>query len=400
MNDPQKWNTEQAALETFKTRYIHLSADAMESMCKEHLQTDEFELNHVLWYCRALVHQQNHAEMVTHAMQWLNRFPNSVMLVHELGKAWLQLGEIERAETLLRAALKVHPDELNLWCDIAEIHLLNNRLQAAADSCQLVLERDNDFARALELKERTALDQPVEYRNHQSAPTQAPPYTERIQSMIKLAMESRGQANERNIFSIHREAGWLMQVVFLLFMLGQRLCGPVGVLIWMSALVTLYIGEYVEVGWTWQQWIIAPQLLIVIVMAGWGLLFTMGTWLHRTLNTDRARPLWNHQWLWTLVPILIWTLLTSIRYSLGDSESSFAIDFIRSLSFCSIVPIFVWRKQAARRHPIAVHACLAWCAIVGLFFGGWLAQCPMCYGMGFVISSAITLLYMLTDWQK
>jgi hypothetical protein len=40
MNDPQKWNTEQAALETFEARYIHLSADAMDSMCKEHLQPD------------------------------------------------------------------------------------------------------------------------------------------------------------------------------------------------------------------------------------------------------------------------------------------------------------------------------------------------------------------------
>ena len=151
---------------------------------------------------------------------------------------------------------------------------------------------------------------------------------------------------------------------------------------------------------TWQNWIIAPQLLIVLVIAGWGMMFAMGTFLHQSLNKDRARPLWNHQWLWTLLPILLWSSLTSIRYCMGDSEHSFAVDFVRCLAFCSIVPIFVWRKQVARRHPIATFVWFVWFAIVGLFILGWLAHCASCYGIGFILSSSLALIYMLKDGQK
>jgi tetratricopeptide (TPR) repeat protein len=385
---------ELAQVEKLVRDHHELSRDQAIALCSTNLENETIDLFFVLWYCQ-LMRQSNQPEEINkRAMHWLHSFPDSVALVHEICWSWLDADENFKAERLIRAALKVHGDELMLWCDLASVMISKNQLDEANECAEYVLARDPRFSEALRIKARIAIkngQQEVALDAVNQSLMEEPRNVDGL--IMRGIIEDFGTDKDKLNTIAKANHAWV-NGMYILFVVGKNLCGIPGALLWLACVVIRWYNDSAGRLDNWRDWIITPQALMLMGLLGWALMIGAGSLIHHRLKTKELPPLWRFDWIWTVVPILTWLLFTSLRYLMDEGQWSFAMDFIRSLAFCSIFPIYLWRRLRTEHRLLAKIAWFAWLTIVGLFAAGLVFTSSYCFGIGYYFSAAITLIYI------
>jgi tetratricopeptide (TPR) repeat protein len=361
-----------------------------------HAEALDSELNWILWYC-ILARKRGEAALVTtKCMSWLHRFPDSVSLVHEVAWAWLECEEAFRAERLIRAALKVHGDELMLWCDLAAIHLHNNHLDAAKECCDYVLARDASFTEALRLKARVALkcgDNQAAQRAVDESLIRDP---KNMDGLIMHGILMDAKARQGNMNEVKQSSRMIIRFLYVFDWIG-RLCNRrPAIALWGLIVFILWACNLTSARNAWQDWIFAPQLLIGIILAGWALRMTAAFFIHQMQVAIEHRPIWRTDWIWTVAPILLWLALTMVHLLVNSSYLSFEVDLFRTLAYCSIVPLYLMKSVLGHFSPTFQQWNGLWLmAVVSCFVIGLLTGQRFWFGIAYLVTACSAIYYLL-----
>jgi hypothetical protein len=352
-------------------------------------------LHWIIWYCM-LARKRGEAVIVTaKCMSWLHRFPDSVVLVHEVAWAWLECEETFRSERLIRAALKVHGDELMLWCDLASIHMHNNHLDAAKECCDYVLARDASFTEALRLKARVALKSGDNQAAQRAVDESLIRDPKNMDGLIMRGILMDAKAKQANVEEVKQSSRMIIRLLYVSDWLGRQCNRRPGIAIWGLAVFILWASDMTSVRNAWQDWIFAPQLLIGIIVAGWALRMTAALAIHQMQEAIEHRPIWRTDWIWTVVPILIWLALTWVHVFVQSAYLSFEVDLFRTLAYCCIVPMYLLKSVMGH----GSHAFHRWnglwlIAVVSCFVFGLMIGQRIWFGIAYLISACSAIYYL------
>jgi tetratricopeptide (TPR) repeat protein len=358
-------------------------------------ESSDSELLWILWYC-ILARKRGQAVHVTaKCMSWLHRFPDSVVLVHEVAWAWLECEQAYRAERLIRAALKVHGDELMLWCDLAAIHIHNNHLDAAKECCDYVLARDASFTEALRLKARVALKSGDNQAAQRAVDESLIRDPKNMDGLIMRGILMDAKAKQANVDEVKQSSRMIIRLVYVLDWMGRQCNRRTGIVLWVLTVFILWASDLTSVRNAWQDWIFAPQLLIGIIMAGWAMRMTAALVIHQMQVAIEHRPIWRADWIWTVVPILLWLGLTLVHLLAETAYLSFEVDLFRTLAYCCIVPMYLLKSIIGHLSPTHHRWNGLWLmAVVSCFVFGLITGLRIWFGIAYLISACSAIYYL------